>query len=87
MSLHLFIHSSKLTAILGISAFYHDSAAALIVNGEIIAAGASGVYQTKNLCDLGGIQKISDRPIAIHSEWLLLISSIKFNKKDGKSSI
>mgnify|MGYP000891375568 CR=1 FL=1 len=38
MSLHLFIRSSKLTAILGISAFYHDSAAALIVNGEIIAA-------------------------------------------------
>ena len=27
-----------MTAILGISAFYHDSAAALIVNGEIIAA-------------------------------------------------
>ena len=28
----------KMTAILGISAFYHDSAAALIINGEIIAA-------------------------------------------------
>ena len=27
-----------MTTILGISAFYHDSAAALIVNGEIIAA-------------------------------------------------
>src|SRR3982751_6608950 len=27
-----------MTAILGISAFYHDSAAALIVDGEIIAA-------------------------------------------------
>ncbi len=28
-----------LTAILGISAFYHDSAAALVVDGEIVAAG------------------------------------------------
>ena len=27
-----------MTAILGISAFYHDSAAALVVNGEIVAA-------------------------------------------------
>jgi len=27
-----------LTAILGISAFYHDSAAALVVNGDIVAA-------------------------------------------------
>ena len=27
-----------MTAILGISAFYHDSAAALVVDGEIIAA-------------------------------------------------
>ena len=29
---------SEMTAILGISAFYHDSAAALIVNGKIVAA-------------------------------------------------
>ena len=34
----MFIHYSKLTTILGISAFYHDSAAALIIDGEIIAA-------------------------------------------------
>ena len=27
-----------MTAILGISAFYHDSAAALVVNGKIVAA-------------------------------------------------
>ena len=27
-----------MTAILGISAFYHDSAAALVVDGEIVAA-------------------------------------------------
>ncbi len=30
--------SSSMTAILGISAFYHDSAAALVVDGEIVAA-------------------------------------------------
>ena len=29
---------SPITAILGISAFYHDSAAALVVDGEIVAA-------------------------------------------------
>ena len=28
-----------MTSILGISAFYHDSAAALIVDGRIVAAG------------------------------------------------
>ena len=27
-----------MTAILGISAFYHDSAAALLVDGEVVAA-------------------------------------------------
>src|SRR4051812_26735039 len=32
------LHGSKMTAILGISAFYHDSAAALVVDGRIIAA-------------------------------------------------
>ena len=33
--------------ILGISAFYHDSAAALLINGEIIAAGKkNGLAET-----------------------------------------
>ena len=32
-----------MTAILGISAFYHDSAAALIVDGEIVAAQPGGM--------------------------------------------
>ncbi len=27
-----------MTAILGISAFYHDSAAALVIDGEVVAA-------------------------------------------------
>ncbi|MEC8345777.1 MAG: carbamoyltransferase N-terminal domain-containing protein, partial [Planctomycetota bacterium] len=30
--------SKNMTAILGISAFYHDSAAALVVDGEVRAA-------------------------------------------------
>ncbi len=34
----MYIHCFKLTKILGISAFYHDSAAALLDEGEIIAA-------------------------------------------------
>ena len=37
----MFTHYFKLIKILGISAFYHDSAAALIVDGEII----NGQYQ------------------------------------------
>ena len=32
------IFKKKMTVILGISAFYHDSAAALIIDGEIVAA-------------------------------------------------
>ena len=31
-----------MTAILGISAFYHDSAAALVIDGEIVAAAQEG---------------------------------------------
>jgi len=30
-----------MTAILGISAYYHDSAAALVVDGEIVAAAVN----------------------------------------------
>lgn len=37
-SVHLHYFLKNMTAILGISAFYHDSAAALIVDGEIVAA-------------------------------------------------
>ena len=37
-----------MTAILGISAFYHDSAAALIIDGEIIAAAQEERFTRKN---------------------------------------
>ena len=36
-----------MTAILGISAFYHDSAAALIVDGEIVAAAQEERFTRK----------------------------------------
>jgi carbamoyltransferase len=37
----------KMTAILGISAFYHDSAAALVVDGEIVAAAQEERFTRK----------------------------------------
>jgi carbamoyltransferase len=37
----------QLTAILGISAFYHDSAAALVVNGDIVAAAQEERFSRK----------------------------------------
>ena len=36
-----------MTSILGISAFYHDSAAALIVDGDIIAAAQEERFSRK----------------------------------------
>ena len=36
-----------MTSILGISAFYHDSAAALIIDGEIIAAAQEERFTRK----------------------------------------
>ena len=36
-----------MTAILGLSAFYHDSAAALIVDGQIIAAAQEERFTRK----------------------------------------
>src|SRR6516165_11711027 len=36
-----------MTAILGISAFYHDSAAALVLNGEIVAAAQEERFSRK----------------------------------------
>jgi carbamoyltransferase len=36
-----------MTAILGISAFYHDSAAALVVDGEVVAAAQEERFTRK----------------------------------------
>src|SRR5882672_9656777 len=38
---------NQMTAILGISAFYHDSAAALVVDGEIVAAAQEERFTRK----------------------------------------
>ena len=45
--LHLFTHFFNLTTILGISAFYHDSAAALVINGKIVAAAQEERFTRK----------------------------------------
>ena len=37
-----------MTSILGISAYYHDSSAAIIVDNEIIAAVQESVYPIKH---------------------------------------
>ena len=37
-----------MTSILGISAFYHDSAAAVIVNGKIVAAAQEERFTRKH---------------------------------------
>src|ERR1700746_1369175 len=41
------IEVRHMTAILGISAFYHDSAAALVVDGEIVAAAQEERFTRK----------------------------------------
>ena len=42
----------KLTSILGISAFYHDSAACILVDGKIIAAAQEERSHEKNISKL-----------------------------------
>ncbi len=41
------IHFARMTAILGISAFYHDSAAALVMDGEVVAAAQEERFTRK----------------------------------------
>jgi carbamoyltransferase len=43
----LFFVEAQLTAILGISGFYHDSAAALVIDGEIVAAAQEERFSRK----------------------------------------
>src|SRR5690349_101855 len=40
-------HFPRVTAILGISAFYHDSAAALVIDGKIVAAAQEERFTRK----------------------------------------
>ena len=62
-----------MTSILGISAFYHDSAAALIVNGKIIAAAQEERFSRKK----------HDARYPIHAvEYVLKESKLKLNQID-----
>ena len=62
-----------MTAILGISAFYHDSAAAIIVNGKIIAAAQEERFTRKK----------HDSSYPFHSiEFVLSYSNLKLNQID-----
>ena len=42
--------NNKMSYILGISAYYHDAAAALIKDGEIIAAAQEELYPNQERC-------------------------------------
>ena len=46
---HLYIQFFKVTSILGLSAFYHDSAAAIIIDGKIVAAAQEERFSRKNM--------------------------------------
>ena len=46
--------------------------------GKISVAGCCGVFNRSSLIDIGGIEKLSNTPIAIHSEFLLLINCLRF---------
>ena len=62
-----------MTSILGISAFYHDSAAALIIDGKIIAAAQEERFSRKK----------HDARYPIHAvEYVLKESKLKLNQID-----
>jgi len=46
--------------------------------GKISVAGCCGVFNRSSLIDIGGIETLSNTPIAIHSEFLLLINCLRF---------
>ena len=43
----IYIYNFLVTSILGISAFYHDSAASLVINGDIVAAAQEERFSRK----------------------------------------
>ena len=60
-----------MTYILGISAFYHDSAAALIKNGKIISAAQEEIYKKKH-----------DRDLSNAIKFVLNFSNIRLSEVD-----
>src|SRR5215470_14513322 len=66
--------STKLQHILGISAFYHDSAAALVSNGRIIAAAQEERFSRKK----------NDERFPIHAaEFCLKFAGLSANELDA----
>jgi predicted NodU family carbamoyl transferase len=51
-----------MSAILGISAFYHDSAAALVVDGRIVAAAQEERFTRRKFCRVRCADRPSPRP-------------------------
>jgi|GEM_PF-3500293 len=50
------------------------------LEGRISVAGCCGVFSRKKLNQIGGVEKLSETPIAIHSEFLLLVNMVKYEK-------
>ena len=65
-----------MTSVLGISAFYHDSAAAIVVNGEIIAAAQEERF-TRKKHDAGYPKHAID--------YVLKEAGLKLSKVDHRS--
>jgi glycosyltransferase involved in cell wall biosynthesis len=51
-----------------------------VLEGNISAAGCCGVFDRKLLKQINGVQKLSKTPIAIHSEFLLIINMVRYNE-------
>lgn len=50
------------------------------LTGRIKVAGCCGVFNRISIMEIGGIEKLCNTPIAIHSEFLLLIHLYRFHK-------
>ena len=51
-----------------------------VFQGSISAAGCCGVFNRLILNEIGGVEKISETPIAIHSEFLLIVHLVKYKE-------
>lgn len=52
----------------------------LFLSGKIKTAGCCGVFEINTLRNIGGILPLSKTPIAIHSEFLLLVQTSMFDR-------
>lgn len=51
-----------------------------VLQGSISAAGCCGVFKRNLLDEIGGVEKLTETPIAIHSEFLLIINTVRFTQ-------